>query len=99
MRKTIDRDRERAVTLICKSIVSADIMTVRRMLCLTVGHPAAVRKQSGTFVCARCLVPTHASVGLGEGWVEDGIGHWTLGKLTPTDLLLTGIPEVAKVPV
>lgn len=93
-----DYDREKAITLICKSIINVDRDVIKRMLCLSVGHPAAVRvdEYNGEAKCARCGVYMPITLG---GWTALEGNIKTMGKLTPTDLLLTGIPVVAKVPV
>lgn len=91
-------DREKAVTLICKAIINVDLVVIKKMLCLTVGHPAAIRviTPGGHLYCARCGV--RSDLGSLEGWVHEGGNIWSMGKLTPTDLLLTGLPKVEKVP-
>lgn len=109
MRKMIDRDRERAVTLICKSIVSADIGVVRKTLCAMVGHPPLVIESFGYLSCARCEEQLGDTLG---GFTRVAAGKKIVGhgpdcphcrhvKLTPTDMLL--LPERvwpgAKVPV
>jgi hypothetical protein len=96
MRKPRNTDVERAITLICKAVVQADIVTVKKMLCLAVGHPAAVSMSMTTARCARCGTQLHVSL---EGWTDHGQGIWTLGKLTPTDLLLTTMPVTEKIVV
>lgn len=76
MRTPRNTDKEKAITLICKSVVQADISVVKKMLCLAVGHPPLIKIEGGRIFCVRC----------GEPSVIPGADS----KLTPTDRLLTG---------
>lgn len=97
MRRNRDFDRERAITLITRVMIDAPPENIRTMLCLSVGHPAAVRiTANGHTLCARC--GAHMPLDY-SNWDNVGPNLWTFGKLTPTDLLLTGLPKVEKVPV
>lgn len=87
MRKSHDKDRERAVTLICKSVVGAPIEVVRRLLCISIGHPPIIIHGD---VCPRCgeeyQVPRPE-----WSFTGSGLGVHFSEMLTPTDLLL--VPE------
>lgn len=96
MRKPRNTDNEKAITLICKSVVSLPIESVRKMLCAAVGHPPIVKKIGTITMCARCLELVEAPFG---EWLCEGSGVWSKGKLTPTDLLLTPMPVIEKVAV
>lgn len=109
-RKLADRDRERAVTLICKSIVSAPIETIRKTLCAMVGHPPLIDQCFGYVTCARCneqlgdnlagfTIATAGKKVIGHSPDCPHCGHV---KLTPTDKLLVPenkLPVTEKVPV
>jgi hypothetical protein len=91
--KTRDYDRERATTLICKAIVDAPIESVRKMLCLMVGHPPVVEVCFGYQNCARCGEQVGDMLGgpstlAGKRVVGHDDAECLAIKLTPTDLLL-----------
>jgi hypothetical protein len=102
MRKPRNTEMERAITLICKGVVEADVHVVRKMLCLVVGHPPAFKYVVNRYianttipVCVRCgsdlpIIPDLQTL-TQLGWENVGPNLWVKGKLTPTDILLTGL--------
>jgi hypothetical protein len=84
-------DRHKAVTLICKSIPNLDDAAIKKMLCVSMGHPPIIKRMplvgGGTkLVCARCKETAPPNAGV---WSMPAEGVWVNGAPTPTDKLMT----------